>query len=176
MKGVIAIGELAASRLFGPHAASAFQRPYSPRTALDSERHVYRRSPCLLGHGGRWPVLFTRGFGSPSLAYSGQFHLGSGDLCDAAGADTFSRAGRLHRVHPERLCGRVSVLRIPISTAAWLADLRIVDRTHPLIRWVFVVIGSWMAFEGVLKKPLISGLAGVTLLTGAVVYRTRSRH
>jgi basic amino acid/polyamine antiporter, APA family len=54
--------------------------------------------------------------------------------------------------------------------------LRIVDRTYPLIPSVFVLIGSWMVFEGVLKKPIISGITAVTLLTGAVVYRTRSRH
>jgi APA family basic amino acid/polyamine antiporter len=176
MKGVIAIGALAASRLFGPHAASAFNALMAfallstvnamiiagPRVYYAMARDGQFFSPAGLVHP-RWrtPVnsILAQAICAMLLALTPfpQLVVYIGFTLNVFAVMS------------------VSSLFLFRRRPSW-RTLRIVDRTYPLIPSVFVVIGSWMAFEGILKKPIISGITALTLLTGAVVYRTRSRH
>jgi APA family basic amino acid/polyamine antiporter len=176
MKGVIAIGALAASRLFGPHVAGAFNALMAfallstvnamiiagPRVYYAMARDGQFFSPAALVHP-RWrtPVnsIFAQAICAmlltltpfPQLIVYIGFTLNVFAVLSVSSLFLFRRR------------------------PGW-RTLRIVDRTYPLIPSLFVVIGIWMVFEGVLKKPLISGITALTLLTGAAVYRTRSRH
>jgi basic amino acid/polyamine antiporter, APA family len=54
--------------------------------------------------------------------------------------------------------------------------LRVVSFCYPLFPVVFLLIGTWMIIEGIQLKPYISLAAVVTILTGALVYHFRIRH
>jgi APA family basic amino acid/polyamine antiporter len=53
--------------------------------------------------------------------------------------------------------------------------LRVVSFCYPLFPVVFLLIGTWMIIEGIQLKPYISLAAVVTILTGALVYHFRIR-
>jgi basic amino acid/polyamine antiporter, APA family len=176
MKGVIPIGALAASHLFGPHAASAFNAVMAfallstvnamiiagPRVYYAMARDGQFFSPAGLVHP-RWrtPV-------NSILAQA---------VCAMLLALTPFPQLIVYIGFTLNLFAVMSVSSLFLfrRRPGW-RTVRIVDRTYPLIPVVFVVIGSWMVLEGVLKKPVISGITALTLLTGAVVYRRKSRH
>jgi APA family basic amino acid/polyamine antiporter len=54
--------------------------------------------------------------------------------------------------------------------------LRVVSFCYPLVPVVFLLVGTWMIIEGVQLKPYISLAAVVTVLTGALVYHFRIRN
>ena len=53
--------------------------------------------------------------------------------------------------------------------------LRVVSFCYPLVPVVFLLIGTWMIIEGIQLKPYVSLAAVVTILTGALVYHFRIR-
>jgi APA family basic amino acid/polyamine antiporter len=176
MKGVVAIGALAASRLFGPHAASTFNALMAfallstvnamiiagPRVYYAMAREGQFFSPAAVVHP-RWrtPVnsILAQAICAMLLALTPfpQLIVYIGFTLNMFAVMS------------------VSSLFLFRRRPGW-RTLRIIDRTYPLIPAVFVVIGSWMVFEGVRKKPIISGVTALMLLTGAAVYRTRSGH
>jgi APA family basic amino acid/polyamine antiporter len=176
MKGVIAIGALSASRLFGPHAAGAFNSLMAfallstvnamiiagPRVYYAMARDGKFFSPAASVHV-RWrtPVnsILAQAFCAMLLALTPfpQLIVYIGFTLNLFAVMAVFSLFRFRR------------------RPGW-RTLHIIDRTYPLIPSAFVVIGSWMVIEGVLKKPVISAITGLTLLTGAVVYRARSSH
>lgn len=54
--------------------------------------------------------------------------------------------------------------------------LRVVSFCYPLVPVVFLLVGTWMIIQGIQLKPYISLAAVVTVLTGALVYHFRIRH
>ena len=40
---------------------------------------------------------------------------------------------------------------------------------------LFVLVAAWMTYQGILLKPYVALATGVTLATGALVYRLRLR-
>lgn len=176
MKGVLPIGAFTASRLFGPQAASAFNAVMAfallstvnamiiagPRVYYAMARDGQFFSPAAFVHP-RWrtPV-------NSILAQA---------VCAMLLALTPFPQLIVYIGFTLNVFAVMSVFSLFVfrRRPGW-RTVRIVDRTYPFIPSAFVVIGSWMVFEGVLKKPIISGITALTVLTGAVVYGTRSRH
>ncbi len=59
--------------------------------------------------------------------------------------------------------------------AGW-RKLRVVSFCYPLVPVVFLLIGTWMIIQGIQLKPYISLAAVLTVLTGALVYHFSIRH
>jgi len=53
--------------------------------------------------------------------------------------------------------------------------LRVVSFAYPLIPAIFVLVGVWMIYQGLQLKPYVSLAAVITLVTGALVYHFRLR-
>ncbi|MGA8597931.1 MAG: amino acid permease [Bryobacteraceae bacterium] len=176
MKGIIAIGALAASRLFGPQAAGAFNALMAfallstvnamiiagPRVYYAVARDGQFFSPAALVHP-RWrtPVnsILAQAICAMLLALTPfpQLMLYIGFTLNVFAVMSVSSLFFFRR------------------RPGW-RTLRIIDLSYPLLPLLFAVIGIWMITEGVLKKPLISGITVLTLLTGALVYRTTFGH
>lgn len=54
----------------------------------------------------------------------------------------------------------------------WM-KLRVVSFAWPLMPTIFLLVGTWMIVQGFEKRPAISAVSVVTILTGALVYRLR---
>jgi basic amino acid/polyamine antiporter, APA family len=54
----------------------------------------------------------------------------------------------------------------------WM-KLRVVSFAWPLMPAIFLLVGTWMIVQGFEKRPAISAVSVVTILTGALVYRLR---
>lgn len=54
--------------------------------------------------------------------------------------------------------------------------LRVVSFCYPLVPVVFLLIGTWMIIQGIQLKPFVSLAAVVTVLTGALVYHFKIRN
>jgi APA family basic amino acid/polyamine antiporter len=51
--------------------------------------------------------------------------------------------------------------------------LKVVDFLYPLVPAIFVLVGLWITYQGLTKKPVVS-LAGLaTVAVGALIYRFR---
>ena len=53
--------------------------------------------------------------------------------------------------------------------------LRVVSFAYPLFPVLFILVGTWMTYQGIVLKPYIALATGVTLGTGALVYHLRLR-
>jgi APA family basic amino acid/polyamine antiporter len=53
--------------------------------------------------------------------------------------------------------------------------LRVVSFAYPLFPLLFILVGAWMTYQGIVLKPYIALATGVTLGTGALVYHLRLR-
>jgi len=53
--------------------------------------------------------------------------------------------------------------------------LRVVSFAYPLFPLLFILMGVWVTYQGIVLKPFVALAAGVTLATGALVYHLRLR-
>jgi hypothetical protein len=53
--------------------------------------------------------------------------------------------------------------------------LRVVSFAYPLFPLLFIAVGIWITYQGIVLKPYVALATGVTLATGALVYRLRMR-
>jgi hypothetical protein len=51
--------------------------------------------------------------------------------------------------------------------------LRVVSFAYPIIPVLFIAVGLWMTFQGILQQPFIALAAALTIATGALFYRFR---
>ena len=51
--------------------------------------------------------------------------------------------------------------------------LKVVDFLYPLVPAVFVLVGLWITYQGLTKKPLISFAGLGTVALGALIYHFR---
>ena len=175
MKGVMAVGALSASHLFGPRIAGAFSALMAcsllstvnamtiagPRVYYAMARdgqffqfaetvHERWRTPvnAILVQGISTILLVFTPF--PQLVVYIGFTLNLFAVMSVASLFIFRRQPGWRR-------------------------LGIVSFAYPLLPCLFISIGACMTIEGVLQKPLISALAILTLASGGVLYRLRSR-
>jgi basic amino acid/polyamine antiporter, APA family len=175
LKGHIAVGALAASRLFGPEIAGLFSGlmalslmstvnamvTIGPRVyyamakngaflASAAKVHPKWRTPVLaiVAQGICTMILTLTPF--PQLVIYIGFML-----------NFFAVMSVASLIHLRRQPG-------------W-RKLRVVSFCYPLFPVLFILVGLWMTVQGVQLKPYISLAAVVTVATGAMVYHFRMR-
>lgn len=175
MKGVIAVGALAASRLFGPGVAGIF----SALMALSLVSTV--NAMVTIG-----PRVYY------AMAKNGAF------LAAAAKVDPRWHTP-VHAIWMQGLCAMLMTLTpfpqlviyigFTLNFFAVLAvaslfvlrkrpgwqRLRVVDFAFPLLPALFILVGGWMTLYGTLLQPKVSAAAALTISLGALVYHFRLR-
>ena len=173
MKGVVAVGALACSRLFGPHMAGVF-------SAL--------MAACLLSTVSAMTIAGPRVY--YAMARNHQFF--------SAAAKVHPRwRTPVNSILAQAACAMLLVftpfaqlviyigftlnLFAVMAVASLFRFRRRRDWIHlpsvsfgyPLVPSLFVAAGLLMTLEGLLQKPVISLLAVLTLATGALLYHSR---
>lgn len=176
MKGIIAVGALSASRLFGPQTA----RVFSALMAFG-----------LLSTMNAMTIAGPRVY--YAMARDGQF--------PSAAAKVHARwRTPVNSIVAQAFCTMLLVLMpfpalviyigFTLNVFATLAvsslflfrrrpgwrRLPIVSVGFPLIPCLFLAVSIWMTIEGLLQKPLISLLALLTMATGGLLHWLRSNH
>jgi APA family basic amino acid/polyamine antiporter len=178
MKGEVAVGALAASRLFGPEIA----RLFSALMALSLMATVN----AMVTIGPR--VYFAMAKNGAFLASAAEVHprwhtpvvaiLAQGVCAMLMTMTPFPQlvnyVGFTLNFFAVLSVASLFLLR---RRPGW-RKLRVVDFLYPLFPVLFVAVGSWMIFLGVELKPWVSLAAVVTIATGALVYhlRLKARH
>jgi APA family basic amino acid/polyamine antiporter len=175
MKGVVAVGSLAASRLFGPQIAGVFSAlmAISLMSTVNAMVTIGPRVYHAMAKDGaffkaaakihpEWhtPVLaiVLQGIFAaimtltpfPSLVIYIGFTLNFFAVMSVISLLRFRRRPEWKRLGP-------------------------VSFAYPLIPVLFILVGLWMTIYGMRMQPLVSGLAVLTIALGAIIFNVASR-
>jgi len=172
MKGVMAVGSLAASRLFGPGIAGAF----SAMMALAIVSTV--NAEVTVGPRVYYAMARNRAFFRLAGAVHPRWHtpvfaIVSQGLCAMVMTLTPFRELILYIGMSLTLFTVLSVVSLLVfrrRQPAW-QRLRAVDFCYPLIPASYILVGVCMMIYGVFSKPAASLTAFATVGAGALVYR-----
>jgi basic amino acid/polyamine antiporter, APA family len=175
LKGVLAVGALAASRLFGQQIGGIF----SALMALSLMSTV--NAMVTIGPRVYYAMAKNGAFLSSAAKIHPKWHtpvaaiLAQG-LCTVLMTLTPFPQLVIYIGFTLNVFAVMSVASIFIfrRRPGW-QKLRVVSFAYPLIPAVFILVGLWMIYQGVQLKPYISLAAVVTLATGALVYHSRIR-
>lgn len=175
MKGVVAIGSLSASHLFGPGVAGVF----SAAMALSLMATV--NAMVTIGPRVYYAMAKNGAFFSAAARVGRRSHtpfiaiLCQG-VCTMLMTVTPFPSLLIYIGFTLNFFAVMSVASLFIfrRREGW-RKLRVVSFAWPLIPAFFVVIGVWMTIFGISLEPRISLAAVVTVVTGAAVYRLRLR-
>jgi basic amino acid/polyamine antiporter, APA family len=175
LKGHIAVGALAASRLFGPEIAGLFSGlmalslmstvnamvTIGPRVYYAMAKNgAFLASAAKVHPKWRTPVLAIVAQGICTMILTltpfPQLVIYIGFLLNF-----FAVMSVASLIHLRRQPG-------------W-RKLRVVSFCYPLFPVLFILVGLWMTVYGVKQKPYVSLAASVTVVTGALVYHFRMR-
>jgi APA family basic amino acid/polyamine antiporter len=172
MKGVIAVGSLAASNLFGPRVAGAF----SALLALCIVSTV--NAEVTIGPRVYYAMAKNRAFFSAAAGVHPRWHtpvfaILSQGLCAVLMTLTpfpelFTYIGMSLTLFT--VLSVASLFRFRRSRAGW-QRLRAVDFAWPLIPASYILVGACMMIYGVIWQPRASLTALATVGLGALVYR-----
>jgi basic amino acid/polyamine antiporter, APA family len=175
MKGVLAVGSLAASHLFGPAVAGIFSAAMavSLLATVNAMVTIGPRVYFAMAKNGaffsaaarvdaRWQV--------PGVAIISQ------GICAVVMTLTPFVNLLLYIGFTLNFFAVMSVASLFIfrRRPGW-AKLPVVNFAYPLIPAVFIVVGIWMTILGVRFRPGISAIAALTIAGGAVAYHLRQR-
>ncbi len=176
MKGQEAVGAFAASRLFGPEIAGIFAglMALSLMSTVNAMVTVGPRVYYAMAGNGAFPA--GGGQSASAISYAGGGDCGAGRLHHADDADAVSSADDVYRSHAERFRRDERGVAVPVPAArpGW-QKLRVVSFAYPLFPLLFIMVGIWMTYQGIVLKPYVALATGVTLGTGALVYHLRLR-
>ncbi len=175
LKGELAVGALAASRLFGPGVAGIF----SALMALSLMSTVN----AMVTIGPR--VYYAMAKNGAFLASASNVHprwhtpvaaIVAQGVCTMLMTLTPFPQLVIYIGFTLNLFAVMSVASLILfrRRAGW-QKLRVVSFGYPLIPVVFLLVGIWMIIQGLQLKPMISLAAIVTIGTGAAVYHFRLR-
>ena len=175
LKGHIAVGALAASRLFGPEIAGLFSGlmalslmstvnamvTIGPRVYYAMAKNgAFLASAAKVHPKWRTPVLAIVAQGVCTMILTltpfPQLVIYIGFLLNF-----FAVMSVASLIHLRRQPG-------------W-RKLRVVSFCYPLFPVLFILVGLWMTVQGVQLKPYVSLAAVITVATGALVYHFRMR-
>ncbi len=178
LKGKLAVGAFAASRLFGPEVAGLF----AALMALSLMATVN----AMVTIGPR--VYFAMAKNGAFLASAAEVHpkwhtpvvaiVAQGVCAMLLSVTPFLQLvtyiGFMLNFFAVLSVGSLFLLR---RRPGW-RKLGVVSFAYPLLPVLFVAVGLWMTFYGVQLKPWVSLAAVVTIATGALVYhlRLKSHH
>jgi basic amino acid/polyamine antiporter, APA family len=171
MKGVAATGALAASYLFGPRAAGAFSVLMA--CALLSTVNA------MIIAGPR--VYYAMARNGQFFAFAAAVHPRWRTPVNAILAQAVCTLVLVLTPFPQLVIYIGFTLNVfaVLSVASLFRfrrqsswqKLSTVSFAYPLIPCLFITVGMWMTLEGLLKKPLVSVMTVLTLVTGALLHR-----
>jgi APA family basic amino acid/polyamine antiporter len=175
LKGKVAVGALAASRLFGPEIAGLFSglMALSLMATVNAMVTIGPRVYYAMAKNGAFLASAAKihpTWRTPVLAIVAQ------GICTMVLTMTpFPQLviyiGFLLNFFAVMSVGSLMYLR---RQPGW-RKLRVVSFCYPLFPVLFIVVGLWMTVQGVQLKPYVSLAAVVTVATGALVYHFRIR-
>ncbi len=174
MKGVVAVGSLAASKLFGPRVAGIF----SLLMALSLMATV--NAMVTIG-----PRVYY------AMAQNGAFFSGAAKLHPVWRTPvnaivwqgictvlmTLTPFPKLviyigFTLNFTAVLAVISLMVLRRRHPDW-QKLEVVSFAYPVIPVLYLAVGCWMTYNGIKLQPMISGAAVATIAVGALVYRAR---
>ncbi|MGI9074577.1 MAG: APC family permease [Bryobacteraceae bacterium] len=171
MKGVVAIGALAASRLFGPQIAGAFSAlmAFSLLSTVNAMTIAGPRVYYAMARDGQ--------FFSSAAKVHARWHTPVNSIviqaiCTMLLVLTPFPQLVVYIGFTLNLFAVMSVASLFVfrRRPGW-RTLPIVSFAYPTIPLLFITVGVWMIIEGLLLRPIISLLTVLTLVTGALLHR-----
>jgi APA family basic amino acid/polyamine antiporter len=173
LKGKLAVGAFAASRLFGPQIAGVFSAlmALSLMATVNAMVTIGPRVYYAMAKNGAFPSAAARvdpKWHTPAIAIVAQA------VCTML--MTMTPFPQLvvyigFTLNIFAVMSVASLFRLR-SRTGW-QKLRLVSFCYPLVPTLFLAVGIWMIFYGVQLKPFISLAAVITIATGALVYHSR---
>lgn len=173
MKGIVAVGALAASHLFGSHIAGAFSALMA--CALLSTVNAMT----IAGPRVYYAMARDNQFFSFAASVHPRWHTPVNSIVVQA----ICTVVLIFTPFPQLVVyiGFTLNLFAVMSVASLFLfrrrpgwqRLRRVSFAYPLIPCLFVIVGVWMIIEGVMQKPFISMFAMLTLAIGGLLYKLR---
>ena len=175
LKGELAVGALAASRLFGPQVAGIF----AGLMALSLMSTV--NAMVTIGPRVYYAMAKNGAFLASAAKVDPRWHTPVGAImaqCVCAMLMTLTPFPQLviYIGFTLNFFAVMSVLSLMMfrRRAGW-QKLRVVSFAYPLVPVIFLVVGIWITVRGLELKPYVSLATIVTLITGALVYHFRLR-
>ena len=175
MKNVEAVGSFAASHLFGPLGAGIFSglMALSLMSTVNAMVTIGPRVYFAMARNGAFPAAAARvhpSFHTPAVAIVAQA------VCTMLMTLTPFPQLVLYIGMTLNIFTVMSVLSIFFfrKREGW-HKLRAVSFAYPAFPVLFALVGTWMAYQGVILKPWIALATFLTLATGALVHRLRTR-
>ena len=175
LKGEIAVGALAASRLFGPQTAGIF----SALMALSLMSTV--NAMVTIGPRVYYAMAKNKAFLASAARVHPKWHtpvvaIVAQGVCSMLMTVTPFPQLVIYIGFTLNIFAVMSVVALMMfrRRPGW-QKLRVVSFAYPLFPVLFILVGAWMTIQGVQLKPLISLAAVITLATGALVYHFRLR-
>jgi APA family basic amino acid/polyamine antiporter len=175
MKGVVAVGSLAASHLFGPQAAGAFSAlmGLSLLATVNAMVTIGPRVYYAMAKNGAFLASAAK---VDSRWHTPVFAILCQGLCAILMTLTPFPQLVVYIGFTLNFTAVLSVVSLFIfrRRAGW-QKLKVVSFAWPLFPLAFLLIGLWMTYYGMTREPKISAAAVLTLATGAAVYHFRIR-
>jgi len=176
MKGKEAVGAFAASRLFGPEIAGIFAglMALSLMSTVNAMVTIGPRVYYAMAGNGAFPAIAGKvhpRFHTPVAAIVAQA------ICTMLMTLTPFPQLVVYigiTLNFFTVMSVISMLLFRRKRPGW-QKLRVVSFGYPLFPVVFILVGTWMTYQGIVLKPYIALATGVTLGTGALVYHLRLR-
>jgi basic amino acid/polyamine antiporter, APA family len=175
MKGVVAVGALAARHLFGPAVAGIF----SAAMALSLLATV--NAEVTIGPRVYYAMAKNGAFFSVAAKVDPRWHTPViAILCQGACSVLMTVSPFLNLLlYIGLLLNFFAVLSVASlfvfrRRPGW-QKLGVVSFAYPLLPAFFVAVGIWMTILGVMLRPAVSAVAVLTVAAGAAVYHFRSR-
>ena len=175
LKGQEAVGAFAASRLFGPEIAGIFSglMALSLMSTVNAMVTVGPRVYYAMAGNGAFPAIAGKvhpRFHTPVAAIVAQA------VCTMIMTLTPFRELIQYIGFTLYFFAAMSVASLFIfrRRPGW-QKLRVVSFAYPLFPLLFILMGVWVTYQGIVLKPFVALAAAATLGTGALVYHLRLR-
>lgn len=175
MKGVVAVGALAATHLFGPAVAGIFAAAMALSLLATVNAEV------TIGPRVYYAMAKNGAFFSVAAKVDPRWHTPvTAILCQGVCAILMTATPFLNLLLYIGLLlnffAMLSVASLFIfrRRPGW-QKLGVVSFAYPLVPALFVAVGAWMTILGVTLRPGISAMAALTVAAGAGVYKLRLR-
>ncbi|BDC52515.1 amino acid permease [Bryobacterales bacterium F-183] len=173
MKGVFAIGSLTAERLFGQEAAGVFSALMA-LALLASVNSMVTIGPRVYYAMARNGAFFSGAakvhpkYHTPvnSIIWQGLMTL---VMLLTSFRDLMDYIGFTLNISAVMAVSSLFFLR---NRPGW-QKLKVVDFLFPLVPALFVLVGLWITYQGLTKKPVVSFAGLATVAIGALIYRFR---
>ncbi len=176
MKGKEAVGAFAASRLFGPEIAGIFAglMALALMSTVNAMVTIGPRVYYAMAGNGAFPAIAGKvhpRFHTPVAAIVAQ------GICTMLMTLTPFPQLVVYIGITLNFFTVMSVIAMFLfrrRRPGW-QKLRIVSFAYPLFPVLFILVGAWMTYQGIVLKPYIALATGITLGTGALFYHLRLR-